>query len=241
MTGDAPDAAASPPSEDYYALLFTPTEHREIVGALLAIRGELTRIPTDQPNTALATLGWWQEELQRLAGGEPRHPLTQSIAQGGADCASLAGRLAEIVGAVHQDLTGRVYDDPQALRHYCEHHGGALQVLVARALGAEEEDALAYGRCLGVAIRMSEIAGDEATAPETAREFAAQAISELDNALDALPPGQRARQRTGLVLAALHRKRLEALRDGANRYPGGFGKLWTAWRAARRAIRGRLP
>ncbi|MFU8822107.1 MAG: squalene/phytoene synthase family protein [Gammaproteobacteria bacterium] len=69
--------------------------------------------------------------------------------------------------------------------------------------------------------------------------LAGEARLALDEAETLLPPAERARQRPGLVLAALHRRRLAKLHgDGFNSraLPGNLDTLWTAWRAARRAM-----
>lgn len=68
--------------------------------------------------------------------------------------------------------------------------------------------------------------------------LAGEARLALDEAESLLPPVERPRQRTGLVLAALHRRRLAKLhaKDFDPRtLPGNLDNLWTAWRAARRA------
>ncbi len=70
--------------------------------------------------------------------------------------------------------------------------------------------------------------------------LAGEARLALDEAEAQLPEGERSRQRTGLVLAALHRRQLAKLhRSGftAQSRPGSLDNLWTAWRAARRAGR----
>ena len=68
--------------------------------------------------------------------------------------------------------------------------------------------------------------------------LAGEARLALDEAESALPPAERPRQRPGLVLAALHRRRLARLHArgfDSQALPGNLGHLWTAWRAARRA------
>lgn len=68
--------------------------------------------------------------------------------------------------------------------------------------------------------------------------LAGEARLALDEAESLLPPVERPRQRTGLVLAALHRRqlaRLHAKGFDPRALPGNLANLWTAWRAARRA------
>lgn len=71
--------------------------------------------------------------------------------------------------------------------------------------------------------------------------LAGEARLALDEADRALPAAERARQRPGLVLAALHRQRLAHLHRAGfipAARPGNLSSLWTAWRAARRTVRG---
>lgn len=68
--------------------------------------------------------------------------------------------------------------------------------------------------------------------------LAGEARLALDEADALLPSAERSHQRTGLVLAALHRRRLAKLHAGGfdpRALPGNLDNLWTAWRAARRA------
>lgn len=72
--------------------------------------------------------------------------------------------------------------------------------------------------------------------------LAGEARLALDEAETLLPPAERARQRMGLVLAALYRRRLARLHAKGfdpRTLPGNLDNLWTAWRAARRAGRTR--
>lgn len=71
--------------------------------------------------------------------------------------------------------------------------------------------------------------------------LAGEARLALDEAEALLPPAERPRQRTGLVLAALYRRHLDRLHGAGfdpEALPGNLDNLWTSWRAARRARRG---
>ena len=68
--------------------------------------------------------------------------------------------------------------------------------------------------------------------------LAGEARIALDDAEAVLPAAERKRQRSGLVLAALHRRHLARLhhaRFNPAALPGNLDNLWTAWRAARKA------
>lgn len=69
--------------------------------------------------------------------------------------------------------------------------------------------------------------------------LAGEAHIALDEAEAVLPPIEQARQRHGLVLAALARRHLARLHRNEfdpEALPGNLDNLWTAWRAARRAV-----
>ena len=64
-----------------YAWLFLRPAERICFGGCAALVDEWRKILREvrEPQVAVAKLGWWREELQRAAGGEPRHPLTQAL------------------------------------------------------------------------------------------------------------------------------------------------------------------
>lgn len=69
--------------------------------------------------------------------------------------------------------------------------------------------------------------------------LAGEARIALDEAESVLPAVERARQRHALVLIALTRRHLDRLARNAfnpGALPGNLDNLWTAWRAARRAV-----
>lgn len=106
---------------------------------------------------------------------------------------------------------------------------------------------LAAGRRLLPRDWIEETGADEASAAQRRIDpalsscldrLAGEARLALDEAESVLPGTERSRQRTGLVLAALHRRglaKLHARGFDATALPGHLESLWTAWRAARRA------
>lgn len=122
-------------------------------------------------------------------------------------------RLVEIIASLRMDLAaGRRF----LPRDWIEESGA-------------DETAAAQGRIDGpLAICLDRLAGEARLA--------------LDEAQNALPAAERSRQRAGLVLAALHRRRLARIHARGfdpQALPGHFDNLWTAWRAARRATEDR--
>ena len=79
------EKAAAPGSDLYYALLFTDRCARPGFLGLGALSHELAAVIADCSDQAVARLKfrWWQEEIGRLYGHEPRHPVTRHWLAGG--------------------------------------------------------------------------------------------------------------------------------------------------------------
>ena len=73
------EKAAAPGTDLYYALLFTDPCVRPGLIGLGALSHELAAVIADCSDPAVARLKfrWWQEEIQRLYGRQPRHPVTR--------------------------------------------------------------------------------------------------------------------------------------------------------------------
>lgn len=155
-------------------------------------------------------------------------------------------------GVLHEMLAGLLgLADPaneRAVRRHAQRLGtGSMLVEVIAAL----EHDLAAGRRLLPRDWVAETGASEHVGANGELDVALTACLDrlagearlaLDDAEALLPPAERPRQRAGLVLAALQRRRLATLHDqGFNprAEPGNLGNLWTAWRAARRARKAR--
>ena len=62
---------------------FLPAAMRPRTAALYALRAEFRLLPMTvrDDDVALAKLGWWAEEWQRLMDAAPRHPITVALAE----------------------------------------------------------------------------------------------------------------------------------------------------------------
>jgi len=151
-------------------------------------------------------------------------------------------------GVLHEMLAGLLgLTDPaneRAIRKYAQRLGtGVRLVEIIAGLPAD----LAAGRRLLPRDWIAETGSTEQLGAEHEMDgaltacldrLAGEARLALDEAEALLPQAERPRQRTGLVLAALHRRQLAKLHADAFKSrasPGNLGNLWTAWRAARRA------
>jgi len=151
-------------------------------------------------------------------------------------------------GVLHEMLAGLLgLTDPaneRAVRKYAQRLGTGVRLV---EIIAGLPDDLAAGRRLlprdwimetGATEQIGANQALDGALTECLDRLAGEARLALDEAEALLPPAERPRQRTGLVLAALHRRQLAKLHADAFKprgVPGNLGNLWTAWRAARRA------
>lgn len=75
------ERGAPPGSTAYYRRLFLPESRRQAVTALFAFCHEVSSIADEVSaiDAARMKLAWWQEEIERLYTGTPRHPVTQAL------------------------------------------------------------------------------------------------------------------------------------------------------------------
>lgn len=103
MSADAPGDRPR-----YFAWLYTPRDARASIAALFELERQLadsTR-PGVEHTVAHARAAWWQEELDRLGLGVPRHPLTCLLLERARALGAAPPMLAEIMQNVRWDLAG---------------------------------------------------------------------------------------------------------------------------------------
>ncbi len=169
-----------------------------------------------------------------------------------ADLEALEAHLERGHGAT-QWLVARALDsDPDDFPGYAADLGVALGL--CRTLATAPRDGAAGRVPLPAAlleahgVTLTELKGNTGSTPlrALAERLAERIDDRLDRAGHALPVAERPRQRAGLVLGALHRRVAHRLtteppdRWLATLQLGGPAALWTAWRTARRAARGKL-
>lgn len=181
---------------------------------------ELVRLGTTQAHeVAHHKWQWWREELDRLAAGSPRHPLTQRL-RAAAPEAGLWNWLPERLEGVQFELAGVVPDDSAAAERWDWRREGvvqatALQLLAGSRLAADGP-AMAFARTLGRVL--GRLAATEAPAFHAAQGRLGLPLDALEAAglpLEQLPAAFAQEQHSpGLagVLAAERRIALEEAR-----------------------------
>lgn len=159
LAEQAEQKLALAPLDYRLALTFTPLEQRPALTALFAVYLEIREVPLEcrDPGVAEVKLAWWQQEIEALYLGKPRHPLTQALAP---FMGKLSGRkepFLDLVTGSRMDVTGSVLTSFEDVKRYCYRHSGALAELSALLLGARSKETLLSARLLGNCHRLAYI------------------------------------------------------------------------------------
>jgi hypothetical protein len=232
-----PFAEAWRPGTSYALVLrFAPEESRSVLAFLFALKLQLDRLLEAGAESGVMRVKalWWEEELERAARGEARHPLTRKAQSLGlldvSGCENLrlfAAGYAPFVGA-----SPRSADD---LVERARMSGGTLLERVACVLGERRPEGRQTARCAGTAHEtLALLLHDRATRerfPEDGDERRTllvrirTEIEDLAETAGSLWSGEE--QRATRILTALTRARLE------HGEPGLLRKTLLAWWNAR--------
>jgi phytoene synthase len=149
-------------SSTHYSLLFLPAQRRRAATALYALRRELDEAaeqPSD-PAVARAGLGWWAEEIGRLFGGTPQHPVTRALQPHVPRYEVSAAALGLSLQARLRLLQGDPYDDFDALAQHCYLLAAPFGEMAASMFGAVEPETRAHARDLAAAVQMIRMVRD---------------------------------------------------------------------------------
>lgn len=144
------------------ALTFSPPGERAGLTALFAVYLEIREIPVEcrDPGVAGVKLGWWEDEVQALYQGTPRHPLSQSLAPSLGALKGNRQAFLDLIAGTRMDVTGSQFASFEDLKRYCYRHSGALAELSAALCGARSKEALSAARLLGNSRRLAQIVND---------------------------------------------------------------------------------
>jgi phytoene synthase len=255
--------AAPPGSMRFFALQYAPIERRELLAALFVIDTEIAHAAAAVHEVAHTKLQWWRAEVDRLINRSAQHPATLALqsALPNADFAPLL----ELLVAADMDLARMTYGTQAELNSYLQRSGSAIsfyaqdlnenQQTLARNLSTAVRrvetirDTAAHAKAGRIYWPLEDLdarpdgldALRQSTLTPTARKLIqmecervaaqlAQSISECTRTL-----------RPFAVLGQLHLRVLNRIAElGYDVFTqrvelGGFEKVWTAWRAARRS------
>jgi phytoene synthase len=148
--------AAPPGSMRYFALLYTPSQQRELLTALFVIDAEIRASATQVAHEVAHTrLQWWRAEIDRLINRNAQHPATQAVQAALSDADFSV--LYELLVAADMDLARMTYNNAAELGGYLERSGGVIFELLGHSL---DTDSRRSARKLGALIRRVETIRD---------------------------------------------------------------------------------
>ena len=156
----AQDKLGKAPLDLRLALAFSPPERRAALTASFAVYLELREVLVEcrDPGVAEVKLRWWEQEIEALHAGKPRHPLSQALAPHLQALQNRQQLLLDLIAGTRMDIAAAGFASYEDVKRYCYRHSGALAELQAVLLGADSKEALLAARLLGNSVRLAAIA-----------------------------------------------------------------------------------
>ncbi|MDR2626309.1 MAG: presqualene diphosphate synthase HpnD [Zoogloeaceae bacterium] len=154
--------AAASGSSFYLSFFFLPRARRRAIMALYAFCREVDDLVDECRDETLAAikLAWWREEIGRIHGGRPLHPVGLALQEASREFNLPARHLLEIIDGMQMDLQATRYPDFAHLARYCYHVASAVGLLAIEIFGYREKATLAYAHDLGLALQLTNILRD---------------------------------------------------------------------------------
>ncbi|ANQ85076.1 presqualene diphosphate synthase HpnD [Azoarcus olearius] len=156
------DKAAKSGSSFYYSFMFLPPERRQAITALYAFCREVDDVVDECHDVSLAhiKLDWWRQEVGRVFGGTPTHPVGLALQDVTARFRLPQARLLEIIDGMAMDLSQSRYLDFKGLQLYCYRVASVVGLLAAEIFGYTDPRTLDYAHDLGLAFQLTNIIRD---------------------------------------------------------------------------------
>ncbi|MGE5493653.1 MAG: presqualene diphosphate synthase HpnD [Actinomycetota bacterium] len=156
------EKAAASGSSFYYSFLFLPPERRRAIMALYAFCREVDDVVDECHDLSLAStkLAWWRLEVERIADGQPEHPVGQALQAAGRQFSLPKEQLLEIIDGMEMDLQQSRYLDFKGLSLYCYRVASVVGLLSAEIFGYQDRGTLKYAHDLGMAFQLTNIIRD---------------------------------------------------------------------------------
>lgn len=165
MTGtpDLPALVRRSKSSFYWGMRILRPDRRAAMYALYAFCRILDDIADSQQPVAekRAALGFWREEVARLQGNMPTHPVGRALADAVARFDCETGELVRIIDGVESDLDRpETAPDWPGLRAYCRQVAGAVGMVSVAIFGDPSPAARGFAVQLGEALQLTNILRD---------------------------------------------------------------------------------
>ena len=156
------DKAAKSGSSFYYSFMFLPPERRQAITALYAFCREVDDVVDECHDLSLAQtkLEWWRQEVGRVYGGTPTHPVGHALKDVIKGFRLPQEQLLEIIDGMAMDLSQTRYLDFKGLQLYCYRVASVVGLLAAEIFGYQDRQTLKYAHDLGLAFQLTNIIRD---------------------------------------------------------------------------------
>lgn len=156
------DKAAKSGSSFYYSFMFLPAERRQAITALYAFCREVDDVVDECHDLSLAQtkLEWWRQEVGRVYGGTPTHPVGHALKDVLQRFRLPQEQLLEIIDGMAMDLSQTRYLDFKGLQLYCYRVASVVGLLAAEIFGYQDRQTLKYAHDLGIAFQLTNIIRD---------------------------------------------------------------------------------
>jgi phytoene/squalene synthetase len=132
------EKCAASGSSFYYSFLFLPAGRRRAIMALYAFCREVDDVVDECNDIAIAStkLAWWRQEVERIATGQPTHPVGLALQEVSGRFNLPKEQLLEIIDGMEMDLQQSRYLDFKGLSLYCYRVASVVGLLAAEIFGA---------------------------------------------------------------------------------------------------------
>lgn len=156
------ERAAVSGSSFYYSFLFLSPPRRQAITALYAFCREVDDVADECSDPALARikLAWWRDEVARMYGGTPQHPVTRALRPALREYGLAEEHFQEIIDGMEMDLDQQRYADFKELQLYCYRVASVVGLLSAAIFGYTDRKTLKYAHDLGIAFQLTNIVRD---------------------------------------------------------------------------------
>ena len=156
------DKAAKSGSSFYYSFMFLPADRRQAITALYAFCREVDDVVDECHDLSLAQtkLEWWRQEVGRIYGGTPTHPVGHALKDVIKGFRLPQEQLLEIIDGMAMDLSQTRYLDFKGLQLYCYRVASVVGLLAAEIFGYQDRQTLKYAHDLGLAFQLTNIIRD---------------------------------------------------------------------------------
>ena len=156
------EKCANSGSSFYYSFLFLPIERRHAIMALYAFCHEVEEVLDKCHDISIAStkLTWWRHEIERVANGQPTHPVGLALQSVSQRFNFPKEQLLEIIDGMEMNLQQSRYLDFKGLSLYCYRVSSVSSQLSAGIFDFEDRQTQKYAHDLGIALQLTEIIRD---------------------------------------------------------------------------------